>query len=51
MFTDWCAMKIDVDAPGATSANVKALGHRKCARPMFPLDGTVPFDNVADLFG
>ncbi|MFM7071275.1 MAG: M81 family metallopeptidase [Planctomycetota bacterium] len=50
MFTEWCAMKIDVDAPGATSANVKALGHRKCARPMFPLDGVVPFDNVADLF-
>jgi hypothetical protein len=50
MYADWCALKIDVDAPGATSANVKALGHRNCARPLFPLDADVPFENRADLF-
>ncbi|MEY4179073.1 MAG: hypothetical protein RLY70_2647 [Planctomycetota bacterium] len=50
MFAEWCALKIDVDAPGATSANVKSLGHRRCARPLFPLDPQVPFENVADWF-
>ena len=38
MFASWCAKLINVDAPGSTSADVRALGHRKCARPMFPLD-------------
>jgi len=50
MFADWCARQINVDAPGSTSANVKELGHTKCARPMFPLDQEVPFAPVADLF-
>lgn len=50
MFADWCARLINVDAPGSTSANVKGLGHLKCARPMFPLDESVPFTPVADLF-
>lgn len=50
MFTDWCAMQINVDAPGSTSANVKALGHTKCARPMFPLDEGFEFTPVADVF-
>lgn len=50
MFADWCARQINVDAPGSTSANVKGLGHTKCARPMFPLDETVEFTPVADIF-
>jgi microcystin degradation protein MlrC len=29
---------INVDAPGATSANLRSLGHTKCQRPLFPLD-------------
>jgi len=29
---------INVDAPGATSANLKSLGHTQCARPLYPLD-------------
>jgi hypothetical protein len=37
-------MLVNVDAPGATSANLKSLGHTRCARPMFPLDEVVPFD-------
>jgi microcystin degradation protein MlrC len=49
MFSEWCALEIDVDAPGATSANVRGLGHTRCARPMFPLDPQVPFHPVADL--
>jgi microcystin degradation protein MlrC len=50
MFADWCAKLINVDAPGSTSANVKALGHQKCARPMFPLDTDFEFQPVADIF-
>jgi microcystin degradation protein MlrC len=38
MFKEWATRYIDVDAPGATSANVKSLGHTRGARPMFPLD-------------
>ena len=50
MFTVWCAKLINVDAPGSTSANVKGLGHTRCARPMFPLDEHFPFEPAADVF-
>ena len=50
MFADWCAKLINVDAPGSTSANVKGLGHRKCGRPLFPLDDLQEFVPVADVF-
>ncbi|MBS0203782.1 MAG: M81 family metallopeptidase [Planctomycetes bacterium] len=50
MFADWCACLINVDAPGSTSANVKGLGHQKCARPMFPLDDISDFQPVAEIF-
>ena len=50
MFKEWAARYIDVDAPGSTSANLRSLGHTKCARPMFPLDADVPFKPQAKLF-
>lgn len=50
MFADWCAKLINVDAPGATSANLKSLGHTTCERPVFPLDDAVTFAPVADIF-
>lgn len=50
MFKEWAARYIDVDAPGSTSANLRSLGHTKCARPMFPLDADVPFQPQAKLF-
>lgn len=50
MFADWCAKLINVDAPGATSANLRSLGHRNCSRPIFPLDEQVDFQPVADIF-
>lgn len=50
MFADWCAKLINVDAPGATSANLRSLGHATCARPVFPLDEGVEFHPVADVF-
>lgn len=50
MFAAWCAKLINVDAPGSTSANLKSLGHTVCARPIFPLDGNVEFQPIADVF-
>lgn len=44
MYADWCRAMIHVDAPGATSANLRSLGHSRCPRPMFPLDDAVVFD-------
>lgn len=39
----WAAALINVDVPGATSANLPSLGHTRCMRPMFPLDPDVAF--------
>jgi len=50
MFDNWCARRLVVDAPGATSANLHRLGHIKCRRPVFPLDKNVPFHPKAKLF-
>ncbi len=46
----WAARLVNVDAPGATSANLKSLGHTRCMRPMFPLDPNVDFRPQAVLF-
>jgi microcystin degradation protein MlrC len=50
MFKAWAARYVDVDAPGSTSANLRTLGHTKCARPIFPLDPDVKFTPVVKLF-
>lgn len=50
MFADWCAKLINVDGPGATSANLQTLGHTNCQRPIFPLDNGVEFQPAADIF-
>ena len=50
MFAEWCQEVINIDAPGATSANLKRLGHVKCARPTFPLDDDVPFTAEAEVY-
>ncbi len=50
MFKAWAARYVDVDAPGATSANLRSLGHKRCPRPMFPLDPDVKFMPEAKLF-
>lgn len=50
MFAAWCAKLINVDAPGSTSANLRSLGHIRCARPIFPLDDAVEFTPVAQVF-
>jgi microcystin degradation protein MlrC len=49
-FKAWAARLVNVDAPGATSANLRSLGHARCARPMFPLDDAVTFNPKPTLF-
>jgi len=50
MFAAWAARMVNVDAPGATSANLHGLGHLRCRRPIFPLDEGVAFTPEAKLF-
>ena len=50
MFRDWCGRLINVDSPGATSANLCSLGHQECARPVFPLDPHVTFEPEVEIF-
>ncbi|HZZ82865.1 MAG TPA: M81 family metallopeptidase [Gemmataceae bacterium] len=50
MYADWCTRLINVDAPGSTSANLPTLGHTRCRRPIFPLDGEVAFTPRARVF-
>ena len=50
MYAEWCQRLINVDAPGSTSANLPTLGHTRCRRPIFPLDGEPEFKPRAKLF-
>lgn len=38
MYDAWVTHNFNVDAPGATSADLRSLGHRICVRPAYPLD-------------
>ncbi len=49
-FADGAERLLNVDAPGATSANLPYLGHTRCARPVFPLDPGVEFEPKARVF-
>ena len=50
MYSEWCGRLINVDGPGATSANLRRLGHVECARPVFPLDEGVEFVSQATVY-
>jgi microcystin degradation protein MlrC len=50
MFKAWAGRYVDVDAPGSTSANLRSLGHTRCARPIFPLDLDVKFMPEVKMF-
>jgi microcystin degradation protein MlrC len=50
MYAEWCTRLIHVDTPGSTSANLPALGHTTCRRPVFPLDSGVNFSPQPRLF-
>ncbi len=47
MFDAWVEKDFNVDAPGATSANVRSLGHTVCRRPIYPLDEITNFEPAA----
>ena len=49
-FGDWAARMVNIDAPGATSANLRSLGHTICPRPIFPLDPDVTFAPKVQLY-
>jgi microcystin degradation protein MlrC len=44
MYDAWVEKNFNIDAPGATSANLRCLGHTICARPIYPLDEGVTFE-------
>lgn len=50
MFDEWAEKDFNIDAPGATSADLQSLGHTICRRPMYPLDADVAFTPSAQLF-
>jgi hypothetical protein len=54
MFDAWAALVLNVDVSGSTSANLPTLGHTRCQRPIFPLDGDldgdIAFTPTAQLF-
>jgi microcystin degradation protein MlrC len=50
MFDAWAERNFNIDAPGATSANIRSLGHSNCARPMFPLDQDLDWSPTSVLF-
>ena len=50
MYDQWTRRNFNIDAAGATSANLPTLGHTVCARPMFPLDPDVDFTPSAVLY-
>jgi microcystin degradation protein MlrC len=49
-FDAWASRVVNVDAPGSTSANLRTLGHKKCSRPMFPLDDGATFNPRAKIY-
>lgn len=49
-FVEGAQHVLNIDAPGATSANLRSLGHTRCARPVFPLDEGVVFEPSARIF-
>ena len=50
MYDGWVAKNFNIDVPGATSADLKSLGHTICARPVFPLDEDVTFAPSATIY-
>jgi microcystin degradation protein MlrC len=50
MYDAWVEKNFNIDAPGATSADLKSLGHSICHRPVYPLDGDVEYSPKAVLY-
>ena len=49
-FDEGAELRLDIDAPGSTSANVRGLGHKRAARPLYPLDPGMSFTPQARVF-
>ncbi len=49
-FNEGAEYVLNLDAPGATSANVKSLGHRAARRPLYPLDDGFEFKPAPCVF-
>lgn len=50
MYEQWVDKNFNVDVPGATSANLKSLGHTICARPIYPLEENATFTPRATVY-
>jgi hypothetical protein len=50
MYDQWVAKNFNIDVAGATSANLRTLGHTICARPAYPLDDEVSFTPRATIY-
>jgi len=50
MYDQWAEKDFNIDALGATSANLKTLGHTICRRPIFPLENDVTFAPSPQVF-
>lgn len=43
MFEAWAEKNFNIDVPGSTSANLPTLGHKICARPIYPMEPETSF--------
>lgn len=50
MYDAWVEKNFNIDAPGATSADLPSLGHSICARPMYPMEPDTAFTPEATLY-
>lgn len=50
MYAAWCSRMLLIDAPGSSSANLRTLGHRRCQRPIFPLDEIRDYQPIVELY-
>lgn len=50
MYDGWVEKNFNIDAPGATSADLPSLGHTICARPMYPMEPDTAFSPEATVY-
>jgi microcystin degradation protein MlrC len=50
MYAAWCSHMLLIDAPGSSSAHVSMLGHRRCQRPIFPLDDIQDYEPTVEIY-
>jgi microcystin degradation protein MlrC len=50
-FDEGAELRLDIDAPGSTSANLRSLGHVQAPRPLYPLEAEMSYQPSARVFG